>query len=210
MYVYRDKTKDCNIKPIKNTFFNNINYKIDIKGKTVDTDDIAEYLTQGKVVAVYNGMAESGPRSLGNRSILFDPRVSDAKNVINKIKKREWYRPFACSILEEYFEDYFFTLGLKKSEFMTMSFDVKNNKIPGVTHINNSCRVQTVNENILHFYDLLKSFYLKTNIPVLLNTSFNLAGEPLVDSPEDDINTYERSNIDILWFPEKKIMLSKY
>ena len=93
---------------------------------------------------------------------------------------------------------------------MTMSFDVKNNKIPGVTHINNSCRVQTVNENILHFYDLLKSFYLKTKIPVLLNTSFNLAGEPLVDSPADAINTYERSDIDILWFPEKKIMLSKF
>ena len=210
MYVYRDKTKDYNIKPIKNTFFNNVNYKFDIKGKTVNTDDIAECLTQGKVVAVYNGMAESGPRSLGNRSILFDARRLDAKTVINKIKKREWYRPFACSILEEYFDDYFYTLGLKKSEFMTMSFDVKNNKIPGVTHVNNSCRVQTVNNDILHLYEVLKSFYLKTNIPVLLNTSFNLAGEPLVDSPEDAINTYERSDIDILWFPEKKIMLSKF
>ena len=210
MYVYRDKTKDYNIKPIKNTFFNNVSYKFNIKGKTVNTDDIAECLTQGKVVAVYNGMAESGPRSLGNRSILFDPRRLDAKTVINKIKKREWYRPFACSILEEYFDDYFYTLGLKKSEFMTMSFDVKNNKIPGVTHVNNSCRVQTVNNDILHLYEVLKSFYLKTNIPVLLNTSFNLAGEPLVDSPEDAINTYERSDIDILWFPEKKIMLSKF
>lgn len=209
MYVYRDKTKNCNISPIKNTFFNGVKHNIKVKGINCSVDDIADYLTQGKVVAVYNGMAEAGPRALGNRSILFDARRPNAKEIINKIKNREWYRPFACSILEEYFGDYFDTLGLKKSEFMTMSFNVKSNDIPGVVHVDNSCRVQTVNLDIPHFYNLLNSFYEKTGVPVLLNTSFNLAGEALVESPVDAMNTYERSDIDILWFPEKEIILSK-
>ena len=90
-----------------------------------------------------------------------------------------------------------------------MSFNVKSNDIPGVVHVDNSCRVQTVNLDIPHFYNLLNSFYEKTGVPVLLNTSFNLAGEALVESPVDAMNTYERSDIDILWFPEKEIILSK-
>lgn len=209
MYVYRDKTKNCNISPIKNTFFNGIKHNINVKGVNCSIDDIADYLTKGKIVAVYNEMAEAGPRALGNRSILFDPRNKDAKNIVNKVKNREWYRPFACSILEEHFKEYFDTLKLTKAEFMTMAFDVKSDKIPGVVHVDNSCRVQTVNKNMPHFYNLLNKFYEKTGVPVLLNTSFNLAGEALVDSPEDAINTYENSDIDIIWFPEKETMLYK-
>ena len=209
MYVFRDKTKNCNISPIKNTFFNGIKHNINVKGINCSIDDIADYLTKGKIVAVYNEMAEAGPRALGNRSILFDPRNKDAKNIVNKVKNREWYRPFACSILEEHFKEYFETLKLTKAEFMTMAFDVKSDKIPGVVHVDNSCRVQTVNKDIPHFYNLLNKFYEKTGVPVLLNTSFNLAGEALVDSPEDAINTYENSDIDIIWFPEKETMLYK-
>ncbi len=209
MYVYRDKTKNCNISPIKDTFFNGIKYNINVKGDKCSVDDIADYLTKGKIVAVYNEMAEAGPRALGNRSILFDPRNKDAKEIVNKVKNREWYRPFACSILEEHFRKYFDTLKLTKAEFMTMAFDVKSDRIPGVVHVDNSCRVQTVNKNIPHFYNLLNKFYEKTGVPVLLNTSFNLAGEALVDSPKDAINTYENSDIDIIWFPEKETMLYK-
>ena len=209
MYVFRDKTKNCNISPIKNTFFNGIKHNINVKGINCSIDDIADYLKKGKIVAVYNEMAEAGPRALGNRSILFDPRNKDAKNIVNKVKNREWYRPFACSILEEHFKEYFETLKLTKAEFMTMAFDVKSDKIPGVVHVDNSCRVQTVNKDIPHFYNLLNKFYEKTGVPVLLNTSFNLAGEALVDSPEDAINTYENSDIDIIWFPEKETMLYK-
>jgi len=209
MYVFRDKTKNCNISPIKNTFFNGIKHNINVKGINCSIDDIADYLTKGKIVAVYNEMAEAGPRALGNRSILFDPRNKDAKNIVNKVKNREWYRPFACSILEKHFKEYFETLKLTKAEFMTMAFDVKSDKIPGVVHVDNSCRVQTVNKDIPHFYNLLNKFYEKTGVPVLLNTSFNLAGEALVDSPEDAINTYENSDIDIIWFPEKETMLFK-
>ena len=209
MYVYRDKTKNCNISPIKNTFFNGTKHNINVKGIKCSVDDIANYLTKGNIVAVYNEMAEAGPRALGNRSILFDPRNKDAKEIVNKVKNREWYRPFACSILEEHFKEYFDTLKLTKAEFMTMAFDVKSDRIPGVVHVDNSCRVQTVNKDIPHFYNLLNKFYEKTGVPALLNTSFNLAGEALVDSPEDAINTYENSDIDIIWFPEKETMLYK-
>ena len=209
MFIYRNKTKDCNITPIKDTFFNGNKHSIDVRGVKCSVDNIVDYLTQGKIVAVYNEMAEAGPRALGNRSILFDARNKDAKDIVNKVKNREWYRPFACSILEEYFSEYFDTLGLSKSEFMTMAFDVKSDKIPGVVHVDNSCRVQTVNKSIPHFYQLLNKFYEKTGVPALLNTSFNLAGEALVDSPSDAINTYENSDIDVIWFPETETMLCK-
>ena len=211
MYYYRDITKNCDITPIKDTFFNGNKHAvpIDVGNSYTTVDDIVNYLTQGKIVAVYNQMAEAGPRALGNRSILFDARNKNAKDIVNVVKNREWYRPFACSILEEDFEEYFNTLGLSKSEFMTMAFDVKSDKIPGVVHVDNSCRVQTVNKSIPYFYELLNKFKEKTGVPVLLNTSFNLAGEALVESPTDAISTYKKSDIDVLWFPEKQIALRK-
>jgi carbamoyltransferase len=149
------------------------------------------------------------PRALGNRSILFDPRNKDAKKIINKVKRREWYRPFAVSILESFFTSYFVTHKLKKAPFMTLSFQVKNNKIPGVVHVDNSCRVQTVSKEDGYFFDLLKEFNLITKIPALLNTSFNLAGEPLIETPKQAINCFYKSGIDILWFPEIKKGLIK-
>jgi carbamoyltransferase len=146
---------------------------------------------------------------LGNRSILFDARNPDAKDIVNNIKKREWYRPFAAMVLEEDFSKYFETLGLNKSEFMTVSFTAKDNSIPGVTHVDNTCRVQTVSENIPHIYELLQEFKKQTGTSVLLNTSFNLAGEPLVDTFEDAVRTFNESDLDVLWFPETKRCLIK-
>jgi carbamoyltransferase len=212
MFIYRSETKDSTIHPLKHTFFNNIRHNINVEGEEVTTKNIAKYLSESKVVAVFNGQAEAGPRALGNRSILFDPRNARAKDIINNIKKREWYRPYAGSILIEHFKDYFETHHIKSSPFMTVSFQVKKDKknlIPGMVHVDQSCRVQTVDKEIPHYYNLLKEFYKITNVPALLNTSFNVAGEALVETVEDAVNTFNKTDIDILWFPELKKTIKK-
>jgi len=213
MFVYRNETKDIKKYPLKHTFFNHIKENIDIlQGEEVTTKEIANYLNQSKIVAVYHGQAEAGPRALGNRSILFDPRNPKAKDIVNKIKNREWYRPFAGSVLKEDMKNYFETHHIESSPFMTMSFQVKESKkniIPGVVHVDNSCRIQSVDVDIPHFYNLLKEFKSITNVSVLLNTSFNMAGEALVESLEDAINTFNKTKIDILWFPELRKMIKK-
>lgn len=170
----------------------------------MNKSEVVKNIIDGKIVAFFQGDSEWGPRALGNRSILFDPRNPNAKDLVNIIKKREWYRPFACSVLEEDANEYFNTY-LQDSPFMTISFPVREDKkdvIPGVVHVDGSCRIQTVNNSIPHFYNLLTEFKYLTNVPVLLNTSFNLAGEALVESYEDAIKTFKKSDIDILWFPE--------
>jgi len=117
---------------------------------------------------------------------------------VNRVKNREWYRPFAAVILEEHFDKYFETIGVKKSESMTMSFQVKSDKIPGVTHADGSCRVQTISSGFL--YDLLKVFYERTGCPVLLNTSMNSAGEPLIQTKQEALNMLENSCLDYIYF----------
>jgi len=212
MFVYRSETKDKKKYPLKHTFFNHNKKNFDVEGVNVTTKEIANYLSQSKIVAVYNGQAEAGPRALGNRSILFDPRNPNAKDIVNKVKKREWYRPFAGSVLKEDIKNYFETHHIESSPFMTISFQVKEDKkniIPGVIHMDNSCRIQSVDTDIPHFYDLLKEFKNITNESVLLNTSFNMAGEALVESLDDAINTFNKTKIDILWFPELGKMIKK-
>jgi len=209
MWIYRSLTKDKKVNKLKHTFFNTKEQDINIKGIKTTPLEIAKFLNDQKIVAVFNGKAEAGPRALGNRSILFDPRNIYAKIIVNKVKNREWYRPFAASILKPYFKEYFETHGLDESKFMTISFQSKTKKIPGVVHVDNSCRVQTVDTDIPHFHALLEEFNKITKIPVLLNTSFNKAGEALVETVEDAIFTFENSKIDILWFPEKNKMIKK-
>ena len=214
LLIYYNETRNTykNKKyPLKHTYFNNIKHSIKInnKGKDLYSKDIASFLDKGKIVAVYNGIAEGGPRALGNRSIFFDARNPNAKNIINVVKNREWYRPFAASILKKYFTKYFITHGLKESPFMTISFQVKNKKIPGVTHIDNSCRVQTVSKDNGYLFNLLTDFNAISKVPVLLNTSFNIAGEPLIETPSEAINCFYKTKIDVLWFPEKNKGLIK-
>jgi len=210
MHLYRFITKDQTINPIQDTFIHGIHEDKKIDGHDCDYERLVEQLIQQKTVAVYNGLAESGPRALGNRSILFDARNPDAKKIVNRIKKREWYRPFAAMVLEEDFAEYFDNHGIVKSEFMTVSFQCKKSvEIPGVVHVDGSCRVQTVSEKISHIYNLLKAFKDKTGCGVLLNTSFNLAGEPLVETVEDAVKTFDSSEIDILWFPESGKIIKK-
>ena len=129
-----------------------------------------------------------------------DPRRNDAKDILNKkIKKRESFRPFAPSILKEFGEEYF--ENYKDSYFMQSVFLIKKEKrdiIPAVTHIDGTGRLQSVDKEISpKFYDLIYQFYKNTNVPVLLNTSFN-ENEPIVESYEDAINCYLRTNMDML------------
>jgi len=210
MLLHRSLTQDNTRTKLKHTFFHGKNVKPKNIGNDCTTQDIVRHLINQKTVAVYNGMAEAGPRALGNRSILFDARNPNAKEIVNIIKQREWYRPFAGFILKEYFQEYFETHGLGKSEFMTISFSCKRtNDIPGIVHVDNSCRIQTVDNGIPHIKELLLNFYDETGCPALLNTSFNLAGDPLIETQEEAIECFYRSQLEVLWFPEIGKCLTK-
>lgn len=206
MMSYRMFTKDTNIYPMTHTFIHGREYDVsEIPGRSVTINDVCDLLIDKKSVAIFNGMAEGGPRALGNRSILFDPRLPNSKELINIVKKREWYRPFAAMVLEEDADLYFEMLGVKSSPYMTVSFDVKDitkNLFPGIVHVDDTCRIQTVSSENKLIYDLLQTFKKKTGHGVLLNTSFNLAGEALVESPDDAIKTLQNSELDFVWFPE--------
>jgi carbamoyltransferase len=206
MLYYHALTKDSTIRPLKTTSFHGIKYDISsYKGKTTSAKDIAKLLYQDKSVAVYTGISEAGQRALGNRSILFNALNPDAKEVVNKIKNREWYRPFACMVLEEDANTYFDMGRIKSSPFMTVCFPVRPEYvkiIPGVTHVDNTCRIQTVSKSDGYLYKLLQEFKKLSGHGIVLNTSFNLAGEPLVETPEDAFNTLNNSCLDYLWFEE--------
>jgi len=209
MYLYRLLSKDNAVIPLKDTFFHNTepNQNIISKG-IVEINHVVDKLVDQKSVAVYNSKAESGPRALGNRSILFDATNRDAKTIVNKIKKREWYRPFAGIMLKEDFLKYFETKGLTSSPYMTISFKVKDDYkdlFPGIVHIDNTCRVQTVDSG--HMYELLKEYKKRTGYGILLNTSFNIAGQPLVETVEDAIYTLNNSSLDYVWFVNKNNLL---
>jgi carbamoyltransferase len=207
MFWYLE-TKDETIIPLKTTSFHGIKHDLSsYRGKTISTKDIAKLLYEDKSVAVYTGLAEAGQRALGNRSIFFNALNPNAKDLVNKIKKREWYRPFACMVLEEDADVYFNMGRIKSSPFMTICFPVRHEYvkiIPGVTHADNTCRVQTVSQDDGYLYELLQEFRSLSDNGILLNTSFNLAGEPLVETPEDAFNTLNNSCLDYLWFEETK------
>lgn len=209
IYLWKQLTKNTDVSKLTHTFFNHKKDNKKVQGTNVSVEEIAKLLSNRKIVAVYNGISEAGPRALGNRSILYDARDKNAKDVVNKVKNREWYRPFAASVLKEHAHSYFDMMNLTECPFMTNSFDVISNSIPGVVHVDNSCRVQTVDNSVPHFYELLNEFNSLTGVPVLLNTSFNIAGEPLVETIDDAIQTFNNSQIDVLWFPEKNLMLYK-
>ena len=159
-------------------------------------DKTAKLISEGKIIGWFQDRMEFGPRALGNRSILADPRIHNMKDKINrKIKFRESFRPFAPIVLEEYSNDYFdLQIG---SPYMMFTCTVKNNTLPAITHIDQSARVQTVNREMnpkIHM--LLNSFYKAYGCPVLLNTSFNVMGEPIVCSPKDALSTFEKSGLD--------------
>lgn len=161
---------------------------------------ITTCLENGGVVGWFNGRAEFGPRALGGRSIIADPRRADAKEILNsKIKRRESFRPFAPSILKEYVSDYFELSD--EVPFMEKVFPIKKEKraeVPAVTHVDGSGRLQTVDkETSPRYHALIEAFYKRTGVPILLNTSFN-ENEPIVNSPEEALACYLRTSMDML------------
>jgi carbamoyltransferase len=166
----------------------------------VDYKKIAKYIAEGKIVAWFMNGSEFGPRALGNRSLLADPRNKNNKEIINSIiKDREWFRPFAASVLEE--ESYKWFYPNKPSPYMLYTYEVLNpDLVPAITHVDNSSRIQTVNKQLnIHYYNLINEFFLLTNVPMLLNTSLNGGGEPLVEKEEDAISLFIKNDgIDIL------------
>ena len=168
--------------------------------------DIVKLMIEKNIVSMFQGKSESGPRALGNRSILFDPTFKDGKDFVNIVKRREYFRPFAGSILHEHVHDWFDLRGMEESPFMMYAVNCQEGiaeKIPSIIHIDGTCRIQTVKEeqNPL-YYKLIKEFYDQTKIPIVFNTSFNLAGEPLVETLQDAILTLEHSLLEYLYLPE--------
>jgi len=158
----------------------------------------AKLLSEQNILGWFQGRMEFGPRALGNRSILADPRKAENKDRVNqKVKYREGFRPFAPSLIWEQAKD-FFEID-QPSPFMLLTFQVKSKKIPAVTHVDGSARLQTLKrEEHPLCYDLLVEFGNLTNWPVLLNTSFNLRGEPVVCTPEEAYLSFMRSGMDYL------------
>jgi carbamoyltransferase len=182
---------------------------------------VANELANEKVVGWFAGPMEFGPRALGGRSILGDPRSSRMQSVMNlKIKYRESFRPFAPAVLRERVSDYFdldddspymlLVAQVRENRRLQMSeeqkslwgidlLNVPRSDVPAVTHVDYSARIQTVHENTNpRFYRLLKTFEQKTGCAVLVNTSFNVRGEPIVCSPEDAYRCFMRTEMDVL------------
>jgi carbamoyltransferase len=158
----------------------------------------AEYLSQGKIVLWYQENGELGPRALGNRSILANPLIPDMKEQVNnKVKKRAWYRPYGASVLEEDYQKYF---DLEwKSPFMLYQANVKHPKeLKAITHFDKTCRIQTVESKHSIFHELIENFKKITGVPILLNTSFNLPGKPIVGTKNNAKITFEKSQADVL------------
>ena len=165
------------------------------------TQAAAQAVADGKIVGWFQGRMEFGPRALGNRSIVVDPRRAEMKDILNaRIKKREPFRPFAPSILEERVSEYFEQT--HPSPTMLMVYQVKKDKqsiIPAVTHVDGSGRLQTVSrETNPRYYQLISDFEKLTNVPVVLNTSFN-EDEPIVCTPEEAVNCFQRTRMDVLF-----------
>ena len=194
--------------------FDTLNYK-DLIDKT------AEFLSNEKAIGWFQGRMEFGPRALGGRSILGDPRSDKMQKNLNlKVKYRESFRPFAPSVLREYLSDWFSInvdspymllvadinsekkiemTDKQKKLFGIDKLNIKRSEIPAVTHVDYSARIQTVNQNTNKpFYDLISSFKEKTGCPLIVNTSFNVRGEPIVNTPKDAFNCFMGTELDYL------------
>lgn len=218
-FIYRHLTKDSTIRPQTNIYYG---FKYDLKLsdlkdekiiENVTPTDVAKLLADKKIVAIYQGRSEAGPRALGNRSILYDPRDPNGKDHVNTVKKREWFRPFAGTVLLEKARDWFDLRSLTESKFMMFAVDVWPDKqplIPAITHVDGTCRMQTLKrEDNPNYYDLIQEFDKLTGVPILFNTSFNLAGNTIVETLKDALWTIHNSAIDYLYLPELKVLVTK-
>jgi carbamoyltransferase len=163
--------------------------------------EAARLVADGRVVGWFQGRAEIGPRALGSRSILADARRPDMQDIVNhQVKRREWFRPFAPSVMAEeadrYFVDYY------PNAYMLLVQPVRperRHEVPAITHVDGTARLQTVRQDCNPLYHrLISEFYRLTGVPMVLNTSFNLRGEPIVHRPEEAVADYLRSGMDAL------------
>ncbi len=171
---------------------------------------LAKMVSEGKVIAVHRGRSEFGPRALGNRSIIASPAVKDMKQILNKkIKFREAYRPFACMCREDDLDSYF--IDAYQAPYMTEIFeasDLTKKDFPSIVHVDGTCRIQTITrESSQLYYDVLSQLLTIGHPPLLINTSFNLSGEPIVETPQDAIRSFYSSGIEALFLDN--ILLEK-
>lgn len=210
-YYHRQYSKFFPIQPLKDVYIGLKEKNYDLTGldtKKVSYFDVAKLLSEGNAVALFQGRSEAGQRALGNRSILFDPRVENGRDIVNTLKKRESFRPFAGTVLKEYAQEWFDLRGLKDCSYMQYAVRVKKIGIPAMVHVDNTCRVQTITKKQnKHFYNLIFAFYKETKVPMLLNTSFNLAGDPLVETFSDAIDALRKSKLKYLYLPEIKTLI---
>jgi carbamoyltransferase len=213
-HIWHHRTGDTTIRKLNSLYCGpkpKLNIGDDVKSKKVTPKDVAELLRDGKIIAMFQGRSEAGPRALGNRSILFNPSIKNGKDIINAVKRRESFRPFAGTILAEKVHEWFDMRGLKESPFMMFAVNCledKKDKIPSIVHVDGTCRIQTLSfEQNVCYYNLIKAFEDLTGIPILFNTSFNLAGDPLVETLEEAIHTFNNSEIDYLYIPEKELLI---
>ena len=159
------------------------------------TIKVAQLIADNKVVGWYQGNGEVGPRALGNRSILYNPADKNAKNKVNKIKQREWWRPFGASVTEEEASQFF---DIPKSRHMLFNSKVLYSGIPGVTHVDGTCRHQTVPSSDNPFYFLLEYVKLETGLPIVLNTSLNARGKPICATIEQALDIFKTTEMDAI------------
>ncbi len=174
-------------------------------------EDAVKLILKGNIVTLFQGSCENGPRALGNRSVLFDPRTEDGKAYVNSVKRREYFRPFAGTILHEYADEWFDMRGLEESPHMMYAMycnEGYKEKIPAIVHVDGTCRIQTLKkEQNPVFYEMIEEFNTQTGIPILFNTSFNLGGEPLVESLDDAVKALDTSRLEYLYCPENDLLI---
>lgn len=170
--------------------------------KTKLVEDTAKLLLKNNVVGWFQGRMEYGPRALGSRSILASPKDKNMREKVGRIKNREQFRPFACSILKEKVHEYFEVPQKNHaSSFMNFCFKAKDDKVRdiiAVVHVDGTSRIQTVAETEGIYFRLIQKFYTLSGIPCLLNTSFNRAGEPIVENPQQAVDVFLKSSLDLL------------
>jgi carbamoyltransferase len=173
----------------------------------VTAEQVAKLLTKGKTIAIYQGRSEAGARALGNRSIVFNPTLKNGKELINKIKNREWFRPFAGTVLQEHSLEWF---DLDFNPFMTLNAQCKKpSDLAAIVHEDGTCRVQTLSRcQNKNFYNLIHAFYELTGVPVLGNTSLNVNGEPIVETLEEAYTALRCTDLDYLYLPETADLIS--
>lgn len=183
--------------------------EIEVTG--ADDDYVIQKMINKQIISVFGGGSESGRRALGNRSILADPRHAETKDIVNeKVKHRQWFRPFAPSILRDYVKDWF--VHDVDSPYMNVAMKFKDGmseKVPAVVHFDDTARLQTVSkEDNEWYYNFIDNFRSKTDVPIVLNTSFN-DREPIVETPQHALDCFLRTNIDYLYFRDYGILVSK-